>query len=85
MTPTKFLIGQFAVVAAIILLGLWIATQWTADTLGYPPQLGPPWFMVGDWQIHKPWRLFQWWYAYEAYAPGVFNTAGFIAAGGVVS
>ncbi|MGA7540368.1 MAG: conjugal transfer protein TraG, partial [Steroidobacteraceae bacterium] len=28
-----------------------------------------------------PWRLFEWWYAYEPYAPGIFTTGGTIAAG----
>jgi type IV secretion system protein VirD4 len=26
---------------------VWGATQWTAAALGYQPELGPPWFMVG--------------------------------------
>ena len=30
--------------------------------------------------IYYPWRLFQWWYAFEPYAPGVFNKAGGFAA-----
>lgn len=82
MTPTKLLIGQFLIVFAIITSSLWIATQWTAYELGFQARLGAPWFELFDAPIYKPWRLFQWWYAYEAYAPRVFNRAGIMAAGG---
>ena len=82
MTGTKVLIGTFCLVCLIILFSTWGATQWTAHELGYQPGLGRPWFMLGDTPIYRPWRLFQWWYAYEAYAPGVFARAGFMAAGG---
>ncbi|WP_428408680.1 conjugal transfer protein TraG [Hyphococcus sp.] len=82
MTPTKLLIGQFLIVALIIAGALWAATQWTAYELGFQPRLGAPWFVLFETPIYKPWRLFQWWYAYEAYAPEVFNRAGFMAAGG---
>ena len=34
MTPTELLIGQILVVLAIVLFGLWAATQWTASMLG---------------------------------------------------
>lgn len=46
MTPTKLLIGQIAVVFAIVILGVWAATQWCADMLGYQAQLGAPWFVL---------------------------------------
>jgi len=82
MTGTKVLIGTFCLVCLIILFSIWGATQWTAGALGYQPGLGRPWFMLGDTPIYLPWRLFQWWYAYEAYAPGVFARAGLMAAGG---
>ena len=82
MTPTKLLIGQFLIVAIIIAGALWAATQWTAYELGFQPRLGAPWFMLFDTPVYKPWRLFQWWYAYEAYAPEIFNQAGIMAAGG---
>lgn len=44
MTPTKLLIGQIIVVFAIVIAGLWTATQWAAAMLAYQPQLGLPWF-----------------------------------------
>jgi type IV secretion system protein VirD4 len=80
MTPTKFLIGQIAIVFAVVILGVWFATQWAAWHLGYQPRLGPDWFTLFSVPIYYPWRLFEWWYAYEAYAPALFNRAGIIAA-----
>jgi type IV secretion system protein VirD4 len=82
MNPGRILIGQVGVVLIVIVLTQWFATQWTAEALGYQPALGAPWFAVGDRPVYLPWRLFQWWYAYEAYAPEVFGTAGLIAASG---
>ncbi|MCR9078564.1 MAG: IncP-type conjugal transfer protein TraG [Hyphomonadaceae bacterium] len=82
MTPAKILIGQIIIVFAIIIGTLWGATQWTAHQLDYQPALGAPWFVALETPIYKPWRLFQWWYAYEAYAPEIFTKAGVIAASG---
>ena len=80
MTPTKLLIGQALIVFAIVILGVWTATQWAAFALGFQARLGAPWFILLSWPVYYPWRLFEWWYAYEAYAPGVFAQAGAIAA-----
>ncbi len=86
MTPNKVLVGQVVMVFAIVIGGTWIATQWTASQLGYQQRLGPPWFVVhavpsvGDVPVYYPWRLFQWWYVYEAYAPRIFVQGGTIAA-----
>ena len=80
MTPTKVLVGQALVVFAIVIGGVWIATQWAAAMLGYQWRLGAPWFWVLWWPVYYPWRLFQWWYAFDAYAPDVFNRAGALAA-----
>ena len=82
MSPSKILIGQFLIVLSIILLTLWGATQWVAHELGYQAALGQPWFLLDGWPVYRPWRLFQWWYAYEAYAPEVFAKGGAIAASG---
>ncbi len=79
MTPTKLLIGQTLVVFAIVILGVWTATQWCADMLGYQAQLGAPWFTIFAWPVYRPWQLFDWWYHYEAYAPHVFDKAGMLA------
>jgi type IV secretion system protein VirD4 len=80
MTPTKLLIGQILIVFAIIFLGVWSATQWAASMLAYQPELGRPWLMAGGIPLYRPWELFLWWYRYEAYAPGVFDRAGALAA-----
>ncbi|MFN4024160.1 MAG: IncP-type conjugal transfer protein TraG [Hyphomonas sp.] len=82
MNPGKILLGQVSVVLVVIVLTHWYAVQWTAEALGYQPGLGAPWLVIGDRPVYLPWRLFQWWYAYEAYAPDVFAKAGLIAASG---
>lgn len=69
MTPTKLLVGQIFVVFAIVILGVWAATQWAAAMLGYQTQLGQPWAMAFGYPVYRPWQLFGWWYHYEAYAP----------------
>ncbi|MBL4800363.1 MAG: conjugal transfer protein TraG, partial [Emcibacter sp.] len=85
-SPSKLLIGQIVIVFTLIIGAMWTATQWAAYSLGFQPQLGPAWFMISDWPVYFPWRLFEWWYAYEAYAPHIFRTAGLIsAAGGILS
>ena len=85
MTPTKLLIGQAFIVFGIVIGGMWAATQWAAGMLGYQPRLGPAWFSLADYPVYLPWRLFEWWYAYEAYAPWVFNRAGMLAAAGGIA
>ncbi|HAW56118.1 MULTISPECIES: conjugal transfer protein TraG [unclassified Hyphomonas] len=82
MRPGKILLGQVLIVFLLIVLTIWGATQWTAHMFGYQPALGRPWFFVSEIAVYKPWRLFQWWYAYEAYAPDVFARAGLIASSG---
>jgi type IV secretion system protein VirD4 len=80
MTPTKVLVGQVLLVFAIAVATLWYATQWAAAQLGYQPQLGMPWLSLTSFPIYYPWRLFEWWYAFDAYAPDLFNEGGSIAA-----
>lgn len=79
MTPTKFLVGQIAVVLVIVVLGVWAGTQWCARMLDYQSQLGPPWLLAVGWPIYAPWKLFEWWFHFEAYAPEVFDKAGALA------
>lgn len=87
MTPNRVFVGQIVVVTTIVFGGMWFATQWTAAQLGYQPRLGRPWFIASisgeasNLPVYYPWRLFQWWYAFESYAPRVFNRGGVIAAG----
>ena len=82
MTPTKLLIGQILLVFGIVIGAVWFATQWVAGQLGHQPRLGPAWFELGSYPVYLPWRLFEWWYAFEPYAPGLFNRAGVMAAAG---
>lgn len=84
MTPTKVLIGQMLVVFGIALAGTWAATQWVAYSLGYQQRLGEPWFLIANLPVYYPWRLFEWWYVYDAYAPDIFRTGGTIAGGSSV-
>ena len=79
MTPTKLLIGQILVVFAIVLAGVWFATQWAAAQLAYQTELGPPWLRLGGVPLYRPWALFPWWYHFDAYAPRVFSRAGMVA------
>jgi type IV secretion system protein VirD4 len=82
MTPTKLLIGQILAVLAIIVAGIWIATQWAAASLAYQPELGAPWFTAFGQPVYHPWSIFPWWFAFDAYAPVIFDEAGAIAAAG---
>ncbi|WP_041534869.1 conjugal transfer protein TraG [Parvularcula bermudensis] len=81
MSPQSILIGQIIIVLATIVCGVWLSTQWVAAQFSYDAYLGPAWFYVGETPVYYPWRLFEWWYAFDAYAPGVFARGGAIAAG----
>lgn len=85
MTPTKLLIGTIFTVLAIAIGGVWFATEWAAWHLGFQPALGAPWFNLFGIPVYPVWALFAWWYAYDAYAPAIFNTAGMLAAGSGVA
>ncbi|MGD9799623.1 MAG: conjugal transfer protein TraG [Parvularculaceae bacterium] len=82
MTPTRILIGQAFVVMLIIAAAMQAATQYVAASFGYDPALGNSWSHVGETPVYYPWRLFEWWYAFEAYAPDIFMQGGAIAAAG---
>ncbi|PZR34110.1 conjugal transfer protein TraG [Caulobacter segnis] len=85
MSGTKIVWDQILVVAVLAVAGVWAATQWTAWSLGFQAQLGPPWFWLGDWPIYPPPAFFIWWFVYDAYAPAVFARGAFIAAAGALS
>ncbi|WP_440639425.1 conjugal transfer protein TraG [Bradyrhizobium sp. PUT101] len=85
MFPAKIYIGQITVVFGIVIVSTWGATQWTAAALGFQERLGAPWFMVAGYPVYLPWRLFEWWFAYEAYAPEIFEEGGAIAAAGGIA
>ena len=80
MTPTRLLIGQGVLVMSVVVGMLWGATQWTAALLGGRYALGAPWFGVLRFDVHYPWRVFEWWYAYDGVAPDVFARTGGLAA-----
>jgi type IV secretion system protein VirD4 len=87
MSATRILWGQIAFVLSVVLITMWVATQWTAWRLGYQPQLGHPWFELAPGvPIYLPPAFFWWWYAYDAYAPDVFVEGACVAAsGGIIS
>src|SRR3546814_947531 len=74
MQGTNVLFGQIAVVFGILIAGVWGATQWTAAALGYQVRLGSPWFDFLGTPIYHPWKLFEWWFVFDAYAPRVFRS-----------
>ena len=79
MSPQSILTGQIALVFTTIGGGVWAATQWVAAELRFDPYLGQPWFQMQETPVYYPWRLFEWWYAFEPYAPEVFARGGKIA------
>jgi len=80
VTPTKLLIGQILIVLLTVILGIWASTQWTAGLLGFQSGLGRPWLLLFGLPVYRPWQLFVWWFAYDAYAPKVFLRTGTLAA-----
>src|SRR5258708_17432013 len=85
MFPAKIYVGQIAVVFGIVVTSTWGATQWTASAFGCQDGLGSPWFTLSAYPVYLPWRLFEWWFAYEAYAPEIFERAGAMSAGGGIA
>ena len=81
MQAQGVLFGQIAAVFGIVIAGVWSATQWTAAALGYQLRLGSPWFDFFGTPVYHPWRLFEWWFFFDAYAPHVFDVGGAIAGG----
>ncbi len=71
MQGTNVLFGQIAVVLGIVIAGVWAATQWTAAALGYQVRLGSPRFDFLGTSIYHPWKLFEWWFFFGAYAGGL--------------
>ena len=67
MQGTNVLFGQIAVVFGIVIAGVWAATQWTAAALGYQVRLGSPWFDFLGTPVYHPWRLFEWWFFFDAH------------------
>jgi type IV secretion system protein VirD4 len=85
MSATKILWGQLLFVSVVVLAFLWTATEWTAWRLGFQPQLGSAWFVIGRWPIYQPLAFFIWWFKFDAYAPKIFIWGGCIAASGGIA
>ena len=86
MSASNILWGQILAIFLIVLLAIWGATQWTAGALGYQPELGQPWFLVGHYPVYLPPAFFWWWFSFDAYAPRIFLKGAAIAAsGGLIS
>ncbi len=75
--------GQILAVLASVAFAACAATQWTADALGYQERLGPPDAVLFGQNLYAPWRLFLWWYYYDAYASDIFQAGGLIFLSGV--
>ncbi len=83
MSGTKILWGQIVIVLSIVLIAIWLATQWTAWRLGFQPELGSSWFVLRpNLPIYPPPVFFMWWYQFDAYAPEVFLEGAAIATSG---
>ena len=83
MSASRILWGQLLAVSLVVLAFVWGATEWTAWRLGFQPELGAPWFRLGEgWPVYPPLNFFAWWYHFDAYAPKVFTHGALIAASG---
>lgn len=75
--------GQIVTVLCAVLASAIAATQWTADALGYQPQLGQPDTILWGVRFYAPWKFLVWWYHYDAYARDIFEMGALIFIGGV--
>ena len=86
MTPTKILFGQIAVSCLLLVLMVWVATQWTAAALNYNARLGAPWMIVQGEPLYPPYKFLIWAVQFDAYAPAIFFKGTLIAgSGGLLS
>ena len=84
MLPLRAAIIQGFIALALVTASLTIATQWTAMMLSHQPALGPAWCELFGLKLYAPWKLFNWWLAFDRQAPDVFARAGAVAAlGGI--
>jgi type IV secretion system protein VirD4 len=85
MPSARFVLIQAVVSLVLAIAALCAATQWAAAMLGYQAALGLPLGSFAGIALYAPWKLFPWWLAYGAEAPGIFNQAGLIAAVGGIA
>ena len=84
MSATKILWGQVLLVATIVLVFLWAATEWTAWQLDFPGTARAAMVRIPRLAFYRP-LAFWWWFAYDAYAHDIFVDGGFIAASGGIA
>lgn len=82
MSATRILWGQIVLVLLAALSASWIATEWTAWKLAFQPELGPASFRLNGFPVYQPFAFYIWWFEFDAYAPSIFRTGGYIAASG---
>ena len=70
--PGTFSLIPLSLFCLITLAFWWIATEQLAASLGYQPQLGPPWVRIGSIPLYFPWQVLEWNYWYQVYAPPLF-------------
>jgi type IV secretion system protein VirD4 len=82
MSSLRSIAVQALLAVAAVLVCLTVATQWAAAMLAFQPALGPPAADLLGLKLYAPWKLFQWWLAFDAQVPDVFARAGAVAAFG---
>jgi type IV secretion system protein VirD4 len=86
MTSARIIALQVGTALLLVIICVWTATQWAAAMLGYQPALDAPMIEFLGLKIYAPWKLFEWWLAFDVQASDVFARAGIVAAfGGIAS
>lgn len=83
MSAGRIYWGQIVTVVGVFAGSAVVATQWTANALGYQPQLGAPDADIFGVALYAPWKFLLWWYQFDAYARSTFETAALIFLSGV--
>jgi type IV secretion system protein VirD4 len=86
MISSRYTLYQSLLATLLVVLSLWVATQWAAATLKFHAALGTPLIDALGIKLYAPWQLFPWWLKFGRLAPRTFDIAGLIAvSGGVLS
>ncbi len=80
MPASRIHFTQSLLVLGVVILGLWLATEFVAVKFGFSLRLGRPWFELLGVPVYAPGKMFLWWWNYGSYAPQVFDEGGEIAA-----
>src|SRR5580658_397758 len=70
---------SLALLAALVVAGLSVSTQYVAGELRHDPALGPPWVAVGETRLYPPWAWVGWSDRYAQERPTVFRNASAIS------